>query len=150
MVWRPFTHQMREIVETPSILGTCIRQRMAGTAERICAKFTRKTCLVLRSYEFECQGQRSRSPGTKNALCTPNTPSALTEWNALVADNVAQAANATSPSLVRGVFAGLRCACGVWWAWRATAGLCHAFLVIIPCITARITLKSINTTFDTF
>jgi len=36
-----------------------------GTAERICAKFTRKTCLVLRSDEFECQGQRSRSSGTK-------------------------------------------------------------------------------------
>jgi len=53
------------------------------------------------------------SPGTKNALCTPNTPAVLTEWNA---DNVAQAANATSPSLVRGVFAGLRstvrAACG--------------------------------------
>jgi len=32
----------------------------------------------------------------------------LTEWNAVVADNVVQAANATSPSLVRGVFAGLR------------------------------------------
>jgi len=34
-----------------------------ATAERICAKFTRKTCLVSRSDEF--QGQRSRSPGTK-------------------------------------------------------------------------------------
>ena len=51
---------------------TCIRQRIAGTTERICAKFTPKTCLVLRSDEFECQ--RSRSPGTKNALCTHNTP----------------------------------------------------------------------------
>jgi len=39
----------------------------------------------------------------------------LTEWNAVVADNVAQAANAMSPSLLRGVFAGLRivrAACG--------------------------------------
>jgi len=53
------------------------------------------------------KGQRSKSPG-KNALCTPNTPALLTEWNAVVADNVAQAANETSPSLVRGVFAGLR------------------------------------------
>jgi len=37
MVWRPFVHQMGE---TLSVLGTRIRQRIAGTAERICAKFT--------------------------------------------------------------------------------------------------------------
>jgi len=114
MVWRPFMRQMGEIGETRSILGNRISQRMAGTAERICAKFTRKTCLFLRSYEFECQGQMSRSPGTKNSLCTLNTPAVSTEWNAVVAGNVAQAANATSPSLVRGVFAGLcivRAAC---------------------------------------
>ena len=38
---------------------------ISGTAERIRAKFTWKTCLVPRSDEFECQvkGQRSRSPG---------------------------------------------------------------------------------------
>jgi len=36
MVWRPFVRQMREIVETRSILGTRIRQRMTGTAEQIC------------------------------------------------------------------------------------------------------------------
>jgi len=30
-----------------------------GTTERICAKFTRKTCLVPRSDEFEGQGQTS-------------------------------------------------------------------------------------------
>jgi len=94
MVWRPFMRQMREIVETCSILGTRIRQRMAGTAERICTKFTGKTCLVLRSYDFECQGQRSRSPGIKNALCTQH-PAVWTEWNALVVDNVAHAADAT-------------------------------------------------------
>jgi len=40
MVWRPFTRQVLEIVETLSIIETRIRQRMAGTAERICAKFT--------------------------------------------------------------------------------------------------------------
>ena len=33
MVWRPFMRQMREIVETRSILETRIRQRMTGTAE---------------------------------------------------------------------------------------------------------------------
>ena len=41
---------------------------MSETAERICAKFMRKTCLVGRSDEFEGQGQRSRSPGTKTAF----------------------------------------------------------------------------------
>jgi len=81
------------------------------------------------SLNVKVKGQRSRSSGTKNALCTPNTPAVLTEWNALVADNVAQVANASSPLLVKGAFAGLRSACGVRWAWRATAGLCHAFLV---------------------
>ena len=60
MVWRPFMRQMGEIGETRSTLGTRIRQWMAGTAERICAKFTRKTCLVLRSDELECQGQKSK------------------------------------------------------------------------------------------
>jgi len=44
---------------------------MAVCCERICATFTGKTCLVPRSDEFECQGQRLRSPGTKNALGTP-------------------------------------------------------------------------------
>jgi len=65
--------KMREIEETRSILGIRIRQWIAGTAEHICAKFTGKTCLVLRLDELECQGQKS--PGTKNALCTYNTPS---------------------------------------------------------------------------
>ena len=39
--------------------------RESGTAERICAKFTGKTCLVHHLDDFECQGQRSRSPWTK-------------------------------------------------------------------------------------
>ena len=57
------------------LLGNRVRQRMAGTAEPIGAKFTRKTCLVLRSDEFEYQGQRSKVKVTmdKNALCTYNT-----------------------------------------------------------------------------
>jgi len=38
-------------------LFVCVWNR---TAERICAKFTRKTCLVPRSDEFEGQGQRSK------------------------------------------------------------------------------------------
>ena len=40
----------------------CVRNNL-GTAEWICAKFTGKTCFVPRLDEFECQGQRSRSPG---------------------------------------------------------------------------------------
>ena len=40
------------------------------SAERICAKFTRNTCLVPRS-EFEGQSQRSRSPQTKTAFFVP-------------------------------------------------------------------------------
>jgi len=33
---------------------------ISGTAERICAKFTRKVCFVPRLEEFEGQGQRSK------------------------------------------------------------------------------------------
>jgi len=44
-----------------------------GNAKWICTKFTWKTCLVPRSDEFEGhdQGQRSRSPGTKNGIFRP-------------------------------------------------------------------------------
>ena len=83
------------------------------------------------------KGQGHRVTRNNNALCTHNTPAVWTEWNALVADNVAQAADEATRSLQRGVFAGMR-ALGL----RATAGLCHAFLVFFvfglkayrPCI----------------
>jgi len=39
---------------------------MSRTAERICAKFARKSCLVSRSDEFECQGQRSKVKVTRD------------------------------------------------------------------------------------
>jgi len=42
-----------------------------GTAERIFAKCTRKTCLFPRLDEFECQGQRSKSPETKDGIFGP-------------------------------------------------------------------------------
>jgi len=61
MVWRPFMRQMHEIVETHSILGTRILQRMAGTAEMICAKFTRKTCLVTRNKKRVVHSEHPRS-----------------------------------------------------------------------------------------
>jgi len=67
-IWRPFIRQMGEIGETRSILGTNIPPLIAGsgTAERICAKFTRKTCLVLRSDEFGCQDQKSKVKVTRD------------------------------------------------------------------------------------
>jgi len=103
MVWRPFLRQMGEIGETRSIAGNRIRHRMAGTAERICAKFTRWD-------DFECQGQKSKVKVTrdKNALCTHNTPAVWTKWNALIVNVVTLAADATIRSLQRGVFAGMR------------------------------------------
>ena len=47
-------------------------------------------------------------------------------------NGTAHAAGASMLLLARGVFAGMRSvrvrhACGMWWAWRITAGLCHAF-----------------------
>jgi len=125
MVWRPFMRQMGEIVKTRSILETRIRQWMAGTAEQICAKFTWKTCLVLHSDEFERQGQRSRSPGTKNVLCTQNTSTVWTEWNTLVADDTTQAADATIRSLQKGVFARTRALGQAGYCWA----LSRIFLV---------------------
>ena len=48
----------------PSVLVFCLCMKyLWETIEWICAKFTRKTCLVPCSDEFE--GQRSRSSGTK-------------------------------------------------------------------------------------
>jgi len=46
---------------------------ISDIAERICAKFTPKTCLVSHSEEFECQGQMSKVKVArdKNTLCTP-------------------------------------------------------------------------------
>jgi len=51
----------------PSVCGVfaCV-WNISGTAERICAKFTRKTCLVLRSDEFRGQGQRSKVKVTRD------------------------------------------------------------------------------------
>ena len=105
IIWRPFMRQMREIGKTRSILGTCIRQWTAGTTihnEDVFGSFARI------SLNVKVKGQRLRSPGTKNALYTHNTLAVWTEWNALVADNVAQAAGAAIRSLQRGVFDGMR------------------------------------------
>jgi len=63
-----------------------------------------------RAWSFEYQGQKSKAKVTRdrNALCIDNTPAVWTEWNALVADNAKQAANATSRLLKRRVFAAMR------------------------------------------
>jgi len=53
-----------------------------GTTERICAKFTGKTCLVPRLDEFECQGEGHQ--GQKMCCALPSPPAA-TEWNAFAA-----------------------------------------------------------------
>ena len=44
---------------------------ISGTAERICAKFTRKTCLIPRSDEFEGQRQRSKVTRDRNGIFRP-------------------------------------------------------------------------------
>jgi len=58
---------VRTYVRTDT-LPRLIYEDISGTAERICAKFTGKTCLVFRSDKFEGQGQKSRSSGTKTAF----------------------------------------------------------------------------------
>jgi len=48
-----------------SVFLVCV-WNISGTAERICAKFTRKTCLIPRSDEFEGQGKRSKVNVTRD------------------------------------------------------------------------------------
>jgi len=45
-------------------------------------------------------------------------------------NGTAHAAGASILSLARGVFAGMRSACSVRWAWRITAELCYTLLVL--------------------
>ena len=91
---------------------------MAGTVERICTKFTSKTCLDA----LECQGQKSKVKVTRDRipLCSHNTPAVWREWNGLVADNVAQAAGAATRSLQRGDFDGMRALGLVGYRWALT------------------------------
>jgi len=60
----------------------CVRN-ILGTAERICAKLTEKTCFVPRSDEFEGQGQKSKVKVTrdKNGIFGPfGGPCAVYVW----------------------------------------------------------------------
>jgi len=72
LVWQPLMRQMDEIGETRSILGNRIPQRMAGTAERICAKFTQKTCLSFAhtSVNVKIKSQSHQEQKTHCALRT--------------------------------------------------------------------------------
>ena len=47
-------------VLVPSVCGFLCVWNISGTAERICSKFTWKTCLVPRSDEFEGQGHQGQ------------------------------------------------------------------------------------------
>ena len=78
MVWRPFMRQMGEIGETRSILGTGTGQWMAGTAERICAKFKRKRCFGpslgrVGMSRSKVKGQGHQGQKTHGALTTPRS-----------------------------------------------------------------------------
>jgi len=86
MVWRPFIRQMCEIIETRSILETRVREWMAVTAEQICTNShgRRVWSFAWMSFNVRVKGQRLRSLGTKNVLCTRNTHVVWTEWNALL------------------------------------------------------------------
>jgi len=91
-----------------------VPQICRGTAERICAKFTEKTCLVPHSDEFQCQGQRSKVKVTrdkKRAVHSHHSPAA-TEWNTLAANDVTQQKTGQFRRC-RGWFWGLRAVC-VW------------------------------------
>jgi len=68
-----------------------------------------------RSDEFKCQGQWSRSPGTKNALCTPITPGSIRIVCARCKQRNA-AADGTIPLLLGGDFSGLRAVYG--WCYQ--------------------------------
>jgi len=77
------------------------------------------------SLNVKVKSQRSRSPGAKNALCTHNTPrcgrngtpSLQITSRKQQTRRFDRCRGVSSPGCLR-------------WAWRATAGLCHAFLVV--------------------
>jgi len=91
MAWRPF---MRKIREMRSILETRIRQRHKPLNGFVPNSHGRCVwCFARTTLNVKVKSQRSRSSGTKNTLCTHNTPVVWTKWKGLVADNATQAAN---------------------------------------------------------
>ena len=83
--------KLREVLFLALFVTFCLCfvwvSNISGMAERICAKFTGKTCLVPRSESLnvKVKGQRSRSPGTKMRCVLPSPPVA-TEWYVLLHD----------------------------------------------------------------
>jgi len=61
-------HAEGSVFGAVSLCFSFVYEISRGTAERICAKLTWMTRLGPRSDEFEGQGHRSRSPGTKTAF----------------------------------------------------------------------------------
>ena len=100
------SHASKVLLLAPSVTFVCT-SNISGTDERICAKFTGKTCLVPRSDEFECQTQSLKVKVTrdKNARCTPVTPRQRT--NGALAANVNQQRTGPFRRCRRGVISGL-------------------------------------------
>jgi len=73
---------------------------------------------------------KDQGPQVQNAPGTHNIPALWTERNAIVKNNVAQAADATIRSLQRGVFAGMRARglAGYRWALPRISSLCMKYL----------------------
>jgi len=75
---------------------------ISTTSERICARFTLKTCLVPHWDKFQGQDQRSRSPETKNALSAAVTRQQCT--NGMQSLQTAATVDATIQSLLGVIF----------------------------------------------
>ena len=65
-VFLPHANQVLFLTPSVTYFVLFVASNSSETAVRICAKFTRKTCLVPRSDEFECQGQRSKIKVTRD------------------------------------------------------------------------------------
>ena len=90
MVWRPLMRQMRDIVEMCSIILELAfdngwQEPLNGFAPNSHGR--RVWSFPRMNLNVKDKVQRSRSPGTKNALCTHNAPTVWTKWNAFVADD---------------------------------------------------------------
>ena len=65
----------------------CLSIKYLGNRRTDLRQLRGEDVFVPRSDEFECQIQRSRSPGTKTRYALPSPPAA-TEWNALTENSV--------------------------------------------------------------
>jgi len=109
VVWRPIMRQNSRNRRNALVLGTRFNAWQEPLNRFGPNSHGRRVWSFARtSFNVKVKGQRSRSPGTKNALCTHDTPAVWTEWNALDAHNVAQAAGAPIRSHQWGVFTGMR------------------------------------------